>query len=605
MKDIKADFGAVGDGKADDSQAFLNFQKWAQAQTTGVILVIPPGDYSISPTTLHADGFRGAGMFYAGIADLTIFAYGATISHFYRPDPFMVDRVANITARIASTPVGAKSAPFLNAADASKFSANDWVAVTSLEMQGAEIGFPANWYNVDYVQIDSVSSTGVSFKAPLLHEHLSTFPISGPGTKNPAYDWGGPATIIKMNPTWNQIVRVFGLTVSGKTNCCARTMELVDCNFAANVPSTCTASCGESFVFRRCNIGPGELELDKNIGIAKFIDSTLDILTVQSASVETLVLDGCKANKVWGSAKNTSLINSHINNFIPGASIGFSKTLLADGCVVGSVTWQDARHFIRLSELTFNNGTFSAPVGTKAFIDVQRIAIPGTVLYISHPGGLTGTLGNHFVVTKAYQDAANIYFDTTLTALPNYTVGHYTSGQPSSITVHPCISVDARGCTGCADVEMWSKQPKGLPINSYVHRVYSGDISGVQVGAGTDKTPLWCQGELVSLKINVIRPYAGPAPVMTLRQCGLYGAFVTQMATNTLSQYLAKVDLKIAGLRIITPSSVTGSQPNDVIPVPGNIWFWQAAIDPLLSTPFTTEAPSQMPIVEIEMVTKQ
>jgi hypothetical protein len=77
------------------------------------------------------------------------------------------------------------------------------------------------------------------------------------------------------------------------------------------------------------------------------------------------------------------------------------------------------------------------------------------------------------------------------------------------------------------------------------------------------------------------------------------------MATNTMSQYSVKINLKIAGVRTITPTAVTGNQTGDVIPAAIAVWFWADALDPLLSTAFTTETPAQLPIVQIDLVTDQ
>lgn len=609
---IKTDFGAVGDGVTVDDPAFLAFQAWAVQQPPGVVLMIPPGSYNVTPVALQAAGFRGGGLFYRGIKDLTIFAYGATLANFYVPDPFIVDPIANVTARIASTKVGDTTGTLLNGADAAKFAVNDWVAVTSLEMQGRDLGYPANWYNFDYVQVAAISGTTVTFSAALLRTHLSTFPLSGPGTSNPTYDWGGPATIVRISPTWDQSVRVYGMTVTGHTNCTARKMEMIDCNIAGYVghpANAATASCSREVVFRRCHIGPGIFELDKNIGIIKFIDSAIDTLSVQSASVETLVVDGCKIlTTMRGTAKNTHFKDSHIQNFQLSPTIGWSKTVSMDGCRIGKVTYADAEHYINLSAVSFSNGTFSAPVSnTSNYQAVQRVAIPGTVMYFNYPGGFTGNVGNLFIITKAYSDVNNIYFDTTLSQIPVYVPAGFVSGQPTAIAVHPGIRINAASCTGCIDVQMWSQQAKAKPIWSYAHRVYSDNISGAPVGTGTDQPPVWGWGALVSLTINVVRPYTGTVPMMHMNQCGPYGAYAIQMATNTFSQYRATVDLRVAGSRVITPSGVTGAAGTDTLPAPvaGNIWFVQDALDPLLTNPYTTETPAQMPIVEIELVTDQ
>ena len=93
-QNIKTDWGAVGNGSVDDSAAFLNFQAWAQAQTTGVVLVIPPGIYNLTV------GIGTGWDFFTGIKDLTIYGYGATLSNFGRGGIFSQAAVGVASARI-------------------------------------------------------------------------------------------------------------------------------------------------------------------------------------------------------------------------------------------------------------------------------------------------------------------------------------------------------------------------------------------------------------------------------------------------------------------------------------------------------------------------
>jgi len=66
-RDIKADFGAVGDGVTNDSAAFTSFNAWAITQADPVYLNIPPGTYA------------GAGYFYRGIKGFVFFGEGAIL----------------------------------------------------------------------------------------------------------------------------------------------------------------------------------------------------------------------------------------------------------------------------------------------------------------------------------------------------------------------------------------------------------------------------------------------------------------------------------------------------------------------------------------------
>jgi hypothetical protein len=96
---IVNNFGAVGDGVTDNSTAFLNFQTFAQAQTNGVVLVIPPGNFVIS----DAD----ASTFFFGIPDLTILGYGATLSHLKDDQSTIQENILGaMSYRLTSTNVG-------------------------------------------------------------------------------------------------------------------------------------------------------------------------------------------------------------------------------------------------------------------------------------------------------------------------------------------------------------------------------------------------------------------------------------------------------------------------------------------------------------------
>src|ERR1041385_4795714 len=115
-KNIKTDYGAIGNGVADDSAAFLAWQADAQAQGTTVCnLEIPAGTYKM-PT---------AAAFIQGVKNLTInMASGTTLKDFQIPGAFY--QVANKSARLQATTVGDNSVNLQTPSQTSFFNVDDW-----------------------------------------------------------------------------------------------------------------------------------------------------------------------------------------------------------------------------------------------------------------------------------------------------------------------------------------------------------------------------------------------------------------------------------------------------------------------------------------------
>ena len=98
-KNIVTDFGAVGDGVTDNSNAFVAFQAWAQLQTNPVVLVMPPGVY--------LNNSSAAGAFWQNIPDLTVIGYGATLDNFAGNEAVIRQNLlGTFSWRINSTNVG-------------------------------------------------------------------------------------------------------------------------------------------------------------------------------------------------------------------------------------------------------------------------------------------------------------------------------------------------------------------------------------------------------------------------------------------------------------------------------------------------------------------
>lgn len=599
---IKSDFGAKGDGATSDVAAFNAFNSWARVQPGAVQLVIPPGTYA------GINSAAGGGCdFFVGIKDLTIYGYGATVPIMRGTNGLSVNASSPLTVWVplaAQVNAGSNSIT-LTSAPPSNFQVGSWVVVSSLEMQGIS-GFPPNWYYVDYARISSISGVVVTFESSLNFTHKITYPNTTSGTPYPG-QLGGPASMFAMVPEWDTSLKVFGLTVNAglitsgpatETIFTGRRMRFTDCTFICNIaPSASMFS-----VFENCNFSAGGssgyvVEVDKDIGLLWFDKCRIASLSLQSAS-DYVVADGCYINSLSYNSKSLALKNSYIGNWsLSSAPVGANRKTVIDNCNIASINAQAVTNYVLLSNLTFSNGTFSIPLASSQLSYVYRFAVPGSKCFFNSNSWYN--LGNPFIILNVYQDSTNLYFDTTLSALPSYSgVGTASIG----ICQHPCPRLTADNITGADFAIALGKATKELPAFSYAHKVYCEDLVQTGTTAVTQAIQQW--GTLVSLKVNVIRADTGPSGTLTMNPLNQNGALVLNPSNATVP-FNPVINLKTAGVRTVTPTTVTGNVAGDTISAPGAIWFIQPALQPWMSANITTNTPVQMPIVEIELVTDQ
>lgn len=596
-------FGAAGDGVTNDVAAFNAFNTWARAQTGAVILVMPPGTYA------GINSSAGGGSdFFVGVRDLTIYAYGATIPIMRGTNGFAVNASSPITVWVplsAQANAGSNSVS-LSVAPPFNFQVGSWVAVSSLEMQGIS-GFPPNWYYVDYVRISSISGATVTFETALNFTHKITYPNTTASSTYPG-QLGGPASMFALVPEWDTSLKVFGLTVnaglvtggpSTETIFTGRRMRFVDCSFICNIaPSSSMFS-----IFEHCNFSSGggagyQVEVDKNLSHLRFYASRIAVLNLQSASDE-VVVDECQIDNLSGSTKRLMLRRTHVGSAfnLTAPSVGANRVMIIEGCNLAVVSNVSNINYILLSNLTFSNGTFSIPLASSQLSYVYRFAIPGSKCFFNSNSWYN--LGSPFIITNVYQDSTNLYFDTTLTSIPTFSG---TGTASPGICQHPAPRLTASGNTGNDTAIMLSKLSKETPFGSYAHKVYSEDL--IQPGTAVVTQPVAQWGILTSLRVNVIRADTGPNGTLAMHPLGHFGANV-MLPTNVAGAFDLTIDLKTAGVRTITPTTVTGNVGADSITAPGLVWFMQNGLNPWLSASIATNTPVQMPIVEIELVTDQ
>src|SRR5438874_12725666 len=105
-------------------------------------------------------------------------------------------------------------------------------------------------------------------------------------------------------------------------------------------------------------------------------------------------------------------------------------------------------------------------------------------------------------------------------------------------------------CTGNLDVVDFSGAPAGAPLYSYSKRTYAGNF-----GNGP-YFPLW--GKVVSIKINVTKPYTGKKSSLNLEPLG-QGYNTVINPDGSYGRPDPTINMKIPGERVITPSGVIGA----------------------------------------------
>src|SRR5262249_22315517 len=142
-------------------------------------------------------------------------------------------------------------------------------------------------------------------------------------------------------------------------------------------------------------------------------------------------------------------------------------------------------------------------------------------------------------------------------------------GTELDVYVHPAPKFTCAGCTGGADAIDLAQAPAGAPLFSYSKRTYTANSSFVPFN-------MW--GKISSMKMSVTTPYTG-----TQSSPHWYAASAAIKADGSSMIYNPSINLKVAGERDVTPSSVTAPQVGDSgLSVPEAIWLsdtMQQALD--------------------------
>lgn len=317
---IKTDFGAVGDGVADDAPAFVTAGN-ALAGTTGNELYLPTGTYKWNSNPIVSGrGMRNSTLFVFEGCDMIVRGDGSALttinmnSQGNQLGGHGQKQNGNNFGKIASVSSGSNTVTLLTLSDHTKFAVNQWILVSGLNIQDGYsdpslargYGYPANFQYFEYVQISAIDTgTGViTFTTPLVNSYDALWPVLNSGT-NFETNGGGCAGLYSLPITWGQTqLEYIGITFADSISSSqiyngSRTQIYRDCVFP-NQPHP-IPSQNQTWACYDCVNNIGITEVDKCITNMIMDNCTWGFLQFQSSSTTNVTLtnssfrglDGC------------------------------------------------------------------------------------------------------------------------------------------------------------------------------------------------------------------------------------------------------------------------------------------------------------------------
>lgn len=592
-KNIVTDYLCPINGTSNCRSAFLAFK--ADAQGLDSTLTIPAHTYQFHTNA----GSNADNYLFEGIANLTVSGYGATLGDNGGTGGFSLGAQGvglgspASSARIASTKAGQVSVTLISIGDASLFTVGRWIAIGSFDVQG--FGQPPNPFFFEYAQIAGISGAVITLAEPLKYYHLSTYPLYDAGdTLEP--DQGGPATIYVLPASWGLVNFEFrGITIDQVAQTYARGrhvtyMDVVCLGTSGIIPTQNQIWETDNYTGADCSI-----EVDKMIELMVMKNSSVRRIEFQSGAPNLFVADKLTVTQNINGTPRNSVIKSGsvIADLRLGAtSYGRSDTIECIDSTISALTTPG--YSADVSGYSVDQGTITLSGSTPI-----PFAMPGTRLMFN--GTKTSELIYHVI------DCAQEGSQTRVkTSIPN---GVPVSGGwpnlPKSggtllkVGPHPAPFINFRNCVGCADVvDLSQLGAQAKPIYCYSKRTYTGNTL-----VSPDGVNLW--GLISQIIITVLQAYTGTQGTLTLKPLGQFQANALDPPNySAATTWGLTINLKVAGTRTITATSVTGSQSGDTLTAPGLIWFADAQT-PFCNADISGEASNLWPIVQIEMFSDQ
>lgn len=573
---ITAETVIIAWATTDNTTAFTTFRDAFQGAS--VTLTIPAGVYLITSGNVNL---------FSGITNLTVNGVGgATITGGTFGIGAGADFVADTvhSARTVTANAGDTTITLVTAAQASRFTVNQWCCMTGLDLQGT--GQPPNFRFFEFVLPTQINGGVITLASPLKYTYLSSWPHYS----DSPIDLGGPATLYALDAAWDFTAVFNNLTIAYNANLNAhgRSLTFNNCTFAGTGPFP---SVNHDWTLNNCVwTNNFSMEVDKEVEVLVVNGGTIgsgSSLIVQSSSVNLMTVNNIAVGTVY-CGTNSVFTGCTIGNLVLGPSTyGVSQSIVVTGCSVatlGYASYIDSGNVSNTGSLgangvTMNNGVMRFSLASYRSGQAVLWAVPGAIIFWDD--NLNGWYQPSFRVAAVAQDAATTDVLVSLAAVPPTNAAGGFPSIPNTATgywvrPHPMQSCTFRNCTG-AEVQMASlnNAPGGAPFGSYQTLTYT-------TAMGATPQPAYAViGNLKSLGISVPRAYAGAGSLSFNVGPSWPVLNATNNSTLTSSDvgtifYTAAVNAKASGLRTVTLSGVTGSQSGDsglTVPDSSQTWF--------------------------------
>lgn len=564
-------------GSGDDAPAFKAANTWGRANqgsSNQVVLTIPTGSNCVFNSNQSYSGVVTTNTIAAGINNFILEGTGATISA--GTSGFRlggggvcyigIASASGCSARLQSVSPGASTvsltAASFSAGYISRFAVGNWVMVGGLDTQGQYLfafGDPPNNTYFEFRQITAIcNNTGpctggatITLDRPLTKTYLSTWPLYNAGD-NFHSDNGGPATIYKLNDTWAASFEYRGLTIdNGSAQTYAegryvtyRNVTISGVDGAIPTQNEIWSAYGSSFA----NVN---METDKLVGTMILDNTTIKKITVQSSSMDSLVIRNNSniTDGLYGTPTSAAISDTTLNIFRPGAT-AYGTTngpVTCTRCAVTDFQFGGTLVQNRVADYSMSGGVISfANTNASGSDPDQRVFVPpnGNVFW-SATGFTTAGLFN---VQAISQDPTNTLVQTNeaggFPALTNIT-----PARP-----HPAPQFTCDTCTGDPELVATSVQAGATPLaplGTYSSRSYAPTSSPGTQG------DVFVRGKIVSLTIDVTTASTHTGAI-TLNATSQFNNLSTVKQSNWTSfSWGPQINLKQTGTRVITPAGVT------------------------------------------------
>lgn len=374
-------------------------------------LYIPPGSdcwFTASTTSLVMVN----GTTNPAIQNAIVWGYGATLHRIG-----IGGRALLGGWNINTASQGDSNVVLVTAGDSSNFVVGNWVLIGAEGLQ--TFGEPQNLQLFEYAVVTAINSGTLTLSSPLSQTYLSTWPI---------VNSFGPASIFKMETSWNINLQLFGMTFASyefngnQVSVTGRNIILNDVIFAETAGNMSPGPSNSLWFIGGQVRSP---EVDKLINSVNFVKVAGGQIQVQSASVNSMqIISSALSSKLNGTAITTSIVNSSFPSITAGTTTyGRARNLSLDGV---TFTTANNRYLgLPASVFSYSAGTFSIAKVDVATPFVYQVFVPGFKYFFGNSDSSnTCTPANTFTVTALRECGANICMDTNIVgSLPSSSCG--------------------------------------------------------------------------------------------------------------------------------------------------------------------------------------